>query len=859
MFKFEIKATFLPLFVIIKIPCMKYIALIICFLFTQLPSKAQVFFSEALNIEVMEDAEQVEAPFTGGFNNAQFSEIDLNQDGIMDLIVTDRFLNTVKPYINAGITDSVSYTYAPQYSVKFPDMDEVLITRDYNDDGKMDLFVISNSIFLYENTSTQSGGLSFQLVDKIRTNYNSADTFLTPLNPNAINYPAIVDLEGDKDIDLIYRSTGRTLDYHRNLSIDQNNNFDPIYERRNTCWGFIRFIFSQQTFILDSILFQDCRFFTRGERLKRPDLLKRNKHAEGMSTTALDIDKNGSMDLVTSDIASYQMRVLLNADSGSSITKVNSEIFKIIDSFPNYDVPVHLLYATAYFIDVNNDGLKDFIAASSHSNTEFTGPHAKEEIWLYENISTNNGYRFQLKTKTFLRDKTLDFGRKSKPTFIDYNKDGLKDLLIGSGGYLDSDDSTLFTDALALLENIGTKNTPKYRLVNRDYLEISTLNFGFTPTYFANSSPVVGDLDGDGDEDFLLVQRNQKVYWFEDTASAGNTASFKFHPNPYQGIKETESADLFDINNDGLLDLITSRKNFIQYFPNFGTAQSPLFNLQLDSIVWRNGDTLRYHVEENPNYSFFKIGDSLAVDNTLNLDNNSRVALIVTNIDTLNNFIDCFNTIARGTGNNRFNELNTTATLNFFNRSWKLKRNDTGVEKVFLFKAEGVNQFYAGGANNTTFRVNNVSDSLQPILETNLQTEEIFISHFGENMFIDGADINGDSIIDLVVGLNTGGLKIVYGSNVNNVNQISNKSEVSRTFNIFPNPTKGVLNIELSELNGNLLSTIEIRDLSGKLVLTDQLKTRHQQLSIASLSKGVYFISIRNRNGMQTEKLILQP
>jgi hypothetical protein len=838
---------------------MKYIALIICFLFTQLTSNAQIYFSEATNIEVTEGAKQVEHPFTGGFNNAQFSEIDLNQDGVMDLIVTDRFLNTVKPYVNDGIADSVSYTYAPEYSAKFPDMDRVLITRDYNDDGKMDLFVTGNSIFLYENTSTPPGGLSFQLVDKMRTKYNSTTTNQSILNPNAVNYPAIVDLEGDKDVDVIYRSSNRTLDYHRNLSIDQNNNFDPIYERRNSCWGFIRFIFSKQTFILDSVLFQDCRFDTRGERLKRPDLVKRNKHTEALSTTALDIDKNGSMDLVTSDIASYQMRILLNADSGSSQTKVNSEIFKIIDSFPNYDVPVHLLYATAYFIDVNNDGLKDFIAASSHSNTEFTGPHAKEEIWLYENTSTNNGYRFQLKTKTFLRNKTLDFGRKSKPTFIDYNKDGLKDLLVGSGGYLDFADSTLFTDALALLENIGTKNTPKYKLVNRDYLEISTLNFGFTPTYFSNSSPVVGDLDGDGDEDFLLVQRNQKVYWFEDTASAGNIASFKFHSNPYQGIKETESADLFDINNDGLLDLITSRDNFVQYFPNFGTAQSPLFNLQLDSIVWQNGDTLRYHIEGNPNYSFFKIGDSLAVDNTLNQDNNSRVALIATNIDTLNDFIDCVNPSARGAGSNQYNELNTTATLNFFNRSWKLKRNDTRVENIFLFKDKGINQFYAGGANNTTFRVNNVSDSLQPILETNLQTEEIFMSHFGENMFIDGADINGDSIVDLVVGLNTGGLKIVYGSNVNSVNEISNKSKVSITFKIFPNPTKDVLNIELSEFSGNLLSTIEIRDLSGKIVLTGQLKTRRQQLNVASLSRGIYFISIRNRNKMQTKKLILQP
>jgi hypothetical protein len=176
-----------------------------------------------------------------------------------------------------------------------------------------------------------------------------------------------------------------------------------------------------------------------------------------------------------------------------------------------------------------------------------------------------------------------------------------------------------------------------------------------------------------------------------------------------------------------------------------------------------------------------------------------------------------------------------------------------------LFKDKGINQFYAGGANNTTFRVNNVSDSLQPILETNLQTEEIFMSHFGESMFIDGADINGDSIVDLVVGLSTGGLKIVYGSNVNSVNEISNKSKVSITFKIFPNPTKGILNIELSEFSGNLLTTIEIRDLSGKLVLTGQLKTRRQQLNIASLSKGVYFISIRNRNEMQTRKLILQP
>ena len=372
---------------------MKYLAILVMFFCSSLTVVAQIYFSEALKIEAIEGTKKIDHPFTGGFNNAQFSEIDLNQDGVMDLVVTDRFQNKIKPYLNAGIPDSIHYNYAPEYTERFPDMDQVLITRDYNDDGKMDLFVTGNEILLYENTSTVSGGLSFQLADKLQTKNNPNSTSLNPLNPNAINYPAIIDLEGDKDIDVIYRSSSRTLDYHRNLSIDNNGNFAPLYERRSPCWGFISFAVNSN-FTLDSILLNNCKVFTRGERTKGL------KHSEGMSTTPFDIDQNGSMDLVTSDIESYQMKVLLNSDSISTSSKVNSEIFKIIDSFPNYDVPVKLLYATAYFIDLNNDGQKDFIASSSHANNSALGPYSKEEIWVYENISTTGGYHFQLKTKS---------------------------------------------------------------------------------------------------------------------------------------------------------------------------------------------------------------------------------------------------------------------------------------------------------------------------------------------------------------------------------------------------------------------------------------------------------------------------
>ncbi|MDB4061105.1 T9SS type A sorting domain-containing protein [Vicingaceae bacterium] len=834
---------------------MKYLSIIFISFLLPLTTAAQIYYSEAYNIEVTEENDSINDPFTGGFNNAQFSEIDLNQDGIMDLLVTDRFRNTVKPYLNEGILDSVQYTYAPVYAVKFPEMDEVLITRDYNDDGKMDLFVSGNSISLYENTSTRNGGLSFRLVDKLQTKNNA--TTLNVLNPNSINYPAIVDLEDDKDIDVIYRSGNRTLDYHRNFSIDQNNNFTPIYERRSPCWGYISFVFTSN-FTLDSVLFNDCRFSPRGERTKGL------KHSEGMSTTAIDIDQNGSMDLITSDIEAYTMKVMLNSDSLPGAAKVNSEIFKIIDSFPNYNTPVNLLMGTAYFIDVNNDGKKDLIASSSHANTANIGPFSKEEIWLYENTSSTGGYRFELSTKSFLQDKSLDFGRNAKPAFIDYNNDGLKDLLLGNGGILDDSDSNTFIESLALLRNIGTRNIPKFELISADYLALSALNFGITRREFANAAPAVGDIDGDGDEDFLLCQKNGNLYFFEDTSATGNEAEFKFHPTRFQGIKDIStitSAQLFDVDKDGLLDLITTFPSQITYFQNFGNAQNPIFNIQLDSIVWQNGDTIRYHIKETFQYSKINIGDSLAVDNTTNAGNNSSIALVAVKIDSAKGFIDCINTIPFGVRSNQYDEINTTATLNFFRRTWKIRRdNQLGrFENVFLFEDRGVNQFYAGGINNTTYRINSFIDSLQPIYDAP-NTERIKMANYGNNMFINGTDLNGDSIMDLIVGLSTGGLKVLYGSRVNSISELSVFEEKQESaIRIYPNPTEGVITIELQEEIFGETNTIEIRSVSGQLALVDKLSGLKKQLDISRLSKGVYFIIVRNTVKTETMKLILRP
>jgi hypothetical protein len=235
--------------------------------------------------------------------------------------------------------------------------------------------------------------------------------------------------------------------------------------------------------------------------------------------------------------------------------------------------------------------------------------------------------------------------------------------------------------------------------------------------------------------------------------------------------------------------------------------------------------------------------------------------LVVTKVDSLNNFIDCFNTIPFGVGSNQYDEVNSLATLNFFRRTWKIRRNDqsANIENVFIFEDQGVNQFYAGGVFNTTYRINSFLDSLQPIYNSS-NTEQIKMANYGDNMFINGTDLNGDSIMDLIVGLSTGGVKILYGSRVNNIPEQSNQNNLKESvLSIYPNPTNGEVTIEVLEETVGEISRIEIRSISGQLILIDNLTDLKKQLDISHLSKGIYFVTVSNSVKIETKKLVIRP
>jgi len=76
----------------------------------------------------------------------------------------------------------------------------------------------------------------------------------------------------------------------------------------------------------------------------------------------------------------------------------------------------------------------------------------------------------------------------------------------------------------------------------------------------------------------------------------------------------------------------------------------------------------------------------------------------------------------------------------------------------------------------------------------------------------------------------------------------------------YPNPTGDMLNVNVALTNPSDI-TLEILDLSGKLVQTDKfqnVKTGTIVLTTEQLSNGVYLLNVRSDEGIRTEKIMIQ-
>ena len=90
---------------------------------------------------------------------------------------------------------------------------------------------------------------------------------------------------------------------------------------------------------------------------------------------------------------------------------------------------------------------------------------------------------------------------------------------------------------------------------------------------------------------------------------------------------------------------------------------------------------------------------------------------------------------------------------------------------------------------------------------------------------------------------------------------IFNPTRIISEFNIFPNPTKGDVNIKFT-INSLLEFELRFIDIHGKVIIND-IHTNYIgdyvfKSNISSKPKGIYFVKIFTKDGVIIKKIVLQ-
>ncbi len=506
------------------------------------------------SVFVVHENDTLRNAWAGGLNCPQFSEIDLNGDGKKDLVLFERnFYGSVKTFINEGSPGEINYTYAPEYQSRFPQMRNWMLLRDFNCDGKEDIFTsVPAGVAVYKNITQAGQKLQFtKITSLLQTIGLDGQTSLYVSPPDI---PAIADIDNDGDLDILsFNIMGNVVEYHKNLSMENYGNCDQLeYELRNACWGY----FSEDGTNNTVTLFDTCD-------VNVIDPEKSEKHA-GSTILAIDLTGNGVKDLVLGDLTYSNLVHLTNGG-----TTTSSGIVSFDTTFPSNSIPVDItVFPATYNIDVNNDGKKDLLVAPNNPNTS----ENINNIWYYKNEGTSTIPQFDFQQNDFLYESLVDLGERSFPVFFDENGDGLEDIVIGNYGYFI--ESGLYSSQLMLLRNTGTNSKPSFEVITNDYANISLYNFdGIYPTF--------GDLDSDGDKDLIVGDEEGVLHYFRNDGGTGNPANFVLSQPNFKGIDIGQSAkpQIIDVNHDGLNDmLVGERSGTINYFENIGTAEDADFN-----------------------------------------------------------------------------------------------------------------------------------------------------------------------------------------------------------------------------------------------------------------------------------------
>ena len=403
---------------------------------------------------------------------------------------------------------------------------------DVDLDGDLDLLAEEPYSYIrYYRNDGGSGPADYVLAtDTLR------DIAGEPIFSDRQNIPNAADIDCDGNLDLLIGRLTGTITRYEAESNDEN--------------GIPRF-----RHITDS--FEDIEIVAAFQGIRH-----------GANTMALgDVDQDGDHDLFWGDF--FEAGLLFIENTGTCRRPVLRGTPR---PFPPRDPVATSGYNAAALGDIDVDG--DLDLTMGVLGGAFLPSRSAVEN-LYQFVQGDDG-EYTAVTSRLIR--TVDVGSESIPALTDLDGDGDLDLLLSNK--IEPEDTK--TGALYIFENTGSATAPAFHA--RGKVPDLPIAYHFAPAF--------GDLDGDGDDDMLLGEwRDRMAYYRND----GRRRSGRDKLIPRWTLVDSAAATLTrgrnttptlgDLDGDGDLDLIVGESSgALNYYRNDGGSSAPDFQLVSDEF-----------------------------------------------------------------------------------------------------------------------------------------------------------------------------------------------------------------------------------------------------------------------------------